>query len=201
MQPQRYITFLRAINVGGHTVKMDHLRQLFTALGYTHIETFIASGNVIFTAPGDPPTLEHQIAHHLHTALGYPVATFLRTPADLAAIAQYQPFPATDPALTPESPQSAIRGALWAPQSPTLYIGFLPHAPADPKSKIQNLKSAAPTDDFHLHHRELYWHVPTHLSDSPLTTARLEKLLTLPLTLRNSTTVRRLTAKYPPHKE
>jgi uncharacterized protein (DUF1697 family) len=44
----RFIAFLRAINVGGHTVKMDDLRQLFEALGFSGVETFIASGNVVF---------------------------------------------------------------------------------------------------------------------------------------------------------
>ena len=41
----RYIAFLRAINVGGHTVKMDQLRALFEELGLSNVETFIASGN------------------------------------------------------------------------------------------------------------------------------------------------------------
>ena len=44
----RYITFLRAINVGGHTVKMDRLREIFESLGFANVETFIASGNVVF---------------------------------------------------------------------------------------------------------------------------------------------------------
>jgi uncharacterized protein (DUF1697 family) len=44
----KHIAFLRAINVGGHTVKMDTLRQLFESLGFTNVETFLASGNVIF---------------------------------------------------------------------------------------------------------------------------------------------------------
>jgi uncharacterized protein (DUF1697 family) len=183
--PQRYIAFLRAINVGGHTVKMDTLRQLFTALDFTEVETFIASGNVIFTAPAadptDPAALERRIEAHLQAALGYAVATFLRTPAELAAVAEYDPFPAAPPE-----------------DGATLYIGLLPHAPADPQPKIQKLKALAPTDAFHLHTRELYWRVPTGLSNSPLTGARLEKLLGLPTTLRNSTTVRKLAAKYPP---
>ena len=46
----KYIAFLRAINVGGHTVKMDRLRGLFESLGVLNVETFIASGNVIFEA-------------------------------------------------------------------------------------------------------------------------------------------------------
>ena len=45
----RYIAFLRAINVGGrHTVKMDFLRDFFESLGFSNVETFIASGNVVF---------------------------------------------------------------------------------------------------------------------------------------------------------
>ena len=44
----KFVAFLRAINVGGHLVKMDELRGLFEALGFSNVETFIASGNVIF---------------------------------------------------------------------------------------------------------------------------------------------------------
>jgi len=44
----RCVAFLRAINVGGRTVKMDYLRSLFEDLGFADVETFIASGNVVF---------------------------------------------------------------------------------------------------------------------------------------------------------
>ncbi len=60
---QRYIALLGGINVGGHRVKMAHLRALFEALGFEHVETLIASGNVIFeTARTDVSALETQIA-------------------------------------------------------------------------------------------------------------------------------------------
>ena len=48
----RYAAFLRAINVGGHIVKMDRLRTLFEAAGFRGVETFIASGNVVSSRPG-----------------------------------------------------------------------------------------------------------------------------------------------------
>jgi uncharacterized protein (DUF1697 family) len=41
------------MNVGGQTVKMDQLRRLFEALGFTNVETFIASGNVIFDSTSE----------------------------------------------------------------------------------------------------------------------------------------------------
>src|SRR5512137_351092 len=89
----KYIAFLRAINVGGHTVKMDVLRQLFEALDFSNVETFIASGNVVFeTRAASTRTLEKKIEQQLRAALGYEVATFLRTDVELAAIARYQPF-------------------------------------------------------------------------------------------------------------
>lgn len=46
----RYFAFLRGINVGGHRIKMDRLREHVEALGFEHVETFIASGNVIFSS-------------------------------------------------------------------------------------------------------------------------------------------------------
>ena len=45
----RYVAFLRAVNVGGRLVKMDELRGLFGEAGLRDVETFIASGNVIFS--------------------------------------------------------------------------------------------------------------------------------------------------------
>jgi uncharacterized protein (DUF1697 family) len=91
----RYIAFLRAINVGGHTVKMEVLRRHFEVLGLSDAETFIASGNVIFeTTAKNTRLLEKKIEEQLRTALGYEVATFIRTAAELAAIAKYQPFAA-----------------------------------------------------------------------------------------------------------
>ena len=43
-----YIAFLRGINVAGHIVKMDVLREQFAVAGLSKAETLIASGNVIF---------------------------------------------------------------------------------------------------------------------------------------------------------
>ncbi len=178
---QRYIAFLRAINVGGHTVKMDQLRSLFAALEFANVETFIASGNVIFQAEAkNPQALEKQIERHLQQALGYAVATFIRTPVEVAAVAAYQPFP---------------RAELDNANS-SLYIGFLPDAPADEaQRKLTALRTEI--DDFHIHQRELYWLARQRMSGSTISGALLEKTIGMPATLRNVTTVRKLAAKYP----
>ena len=90
----RYVAFLRAINIGGRVVKMDRLRKLFEELPLTNVETFIASGNVIFeSSAGNTASLEARIEGRLSEALGYEVAAFLRTAGEVGAIARYRPFP------------------------------------------------------------------------------------------------------------
>jgi uncharacterized protein (DUF1697 family) len=182
--PQRYIAFLRAINVGGHTVKMDQLRALFAALGYSNVATYIASGNVIFEAhDAGAATLEAQIERHLRDALGYEVTTFIRTGGELAAIAGYAPFPAGD--------QARAHG---------LYVSFL-KAPLGDEAREKLLALRSETDDFHVHGREFYWLARTRLSESPLfSSTLLAKAVAMPSTMRNVTTVRKLAAKYAPEE-
>ena len=71
--PVRYVAFLRAINVGGHTVKMEELRRLFEAMGAANVETFIASGNVFFDSVGAADLLERRLEAGLEKALKFPV--------------------------------------------------------------------------------------------------------------------------------
>lgn len=175
----RYVALLRAINVGSHLVKMDRLRALFEEMGFENVQTFIASGNVIFDSPStDTKALEQQIEAHLKQSLGYAVDTFLRTPAELAAIVAHDPFPGED---------EADRHAL--------YVTFI----RDPLSAGACEKLSAfnsPTDEFRAHQREVYWLCRLKMSDSPITGAKLEKAFGGSGTMRNVTTVRRLAAKY-----
>ena len=177
----RYIAFLRAINVGGHNVKMTQLRTLFEQLEFSNVETFIASGNVIFDSPATKvPQLEQQIERHLQAALGYAVATFIRSAAELAAVAAYQPF-------TP---------AELAVEVGSLYVAFLQAAP-DGAAAQKLLTFRTEVDDFHIHEREFYWLCRIRISDLTFSGALFEKTIGMPATMRNITTVRKLAAKYP----
>ena len=181
----KYIAFLRAINVGGHTVKMDHLRSLFAALGFANVETFIASGNVIFDSTSkSTKALEKKIEGYLEKTLGYPVATFIRSTAELARISEHKPFADSD---------LNIAGH-------TLYIGFMAETPSD-SAKARLLSLATKIDDFNVDGHELYWLCRAKkFSESEFSGALLAKTLGLPTTLRNATTVKKLAAKYPHHK-
>jgi uncharacterized protein (DUF1697 family) len=176
----KYVAFLRAINVGGHTVKMDQLRSLFEGLGFANVETFIASGNVIFDSTSKSTGgLEQKIEKCLLKALGYEVTTFIRSTSELADIAQHKAFSDSD-----------LNAA-----GNTLYIGFMANEPsAAAKKALLSLTTKA--DDFHLDGREVYWLLRTSFSDSAISGAMLAKTLGMPATLRNVTTVKKIAAKY-----
>lgn len=176
----KYIAFLRAINVGGHTVKMEYLRHLFREMGFSNVESFIASGNVIFDSPSkNTKELEQKIEDSLQETLGYRVATFVRTTAEVAQIAQHKPFQASD--LDAEGNM--------------LYIAFVAQKPSDEAQ--QNLLSlATDVDLFYVDGREIYWLYRRNAGKSNFSGARLEKTLGMEATRRNSRTVRRIAAKY-----
>jgi uncharacterized protein (DUF1697 family) len=176
----RYIAFLRAINVGGHnTVKMDFLRQLFESLGLSNVETFIASGNVVFeTTSRNAQALAREIEKSLREALGYEVATFIRTVAELAAVANYKPFSRSD-----------LDGAS------ALNIAFLADG-LDDKSSQKLMALRTDIDEFHVHGREIYWLCRKKQSGSKISNAVLEKVLGQKSTLRGANTVKKMAAKY-----
>jgi uncharacterized protein (DUF1697 family) len=175
----KYFAFLRAINVGSHLVKMDQLRALFEELGFANVETFIASGNVVFDSSSrSPSALEKKVAAHLELSLGYPVATFIRSVAELTTIAAHRPFPKS---RTNEADR--------------LYVGLLGTTPSEAVLK-KILALSTKLDELHINGRELYWLCHTAFSDSPLSGTLLEKTLGMATTLRNVNTIHRLTAKY-----
>ncbi len=171
-----YAAFLRGINVGGHTVKNDRLRELFEELGFQDVRTFLASGNLIFQNDdvGDS-VLEERIESRLRDGLGYDVPTFVRTAEQVTAIADHTPFPD-------------------APADGRLHIAFLRAEPAAAtKNEVAALTKA--TDRVAFRDRELYWFVAGRFMDSALSDPAVDRLLGGDWTVRTARTVRRVTAK------
>ena len=176
----KYVAFLRAINVGGHIVKMDYLRTLFEGLGFTNVETFIASGNVIFDANSkNTKALEKKIEQQLLKSLGYNVATFVRSVAEVAAVANATPFS-----------EKALKG-----NGITLYVGFLASEPSD-EAKQELANCVNKLNDFVVADREVFWLSRAKFSETDFSGARLEKILKMQTTLRNTNTAQRIAAKY-----
>lgn len=176
---QKYIAFLRAINVGGHTVKMDELKAIFEEIGLKKVETFIASGNIIFDSESiDSGELELKIESELEAKLGYQVVTFLRSVEEVAAIAKYNAF-------------DEMRLA----ESQALNVGFLKQAlEGETLAQLERFKSAI--DDFHTSGREVYWLCKLKQSQSKFNNNVFEKALKIRATFRGMRTIERLAAKY-----
>jgi uncharacterized protein (DUF1697 family) len=176
----KYIAFLKAINVGGHTVKMDHLKKLFEKMNFEKVETFIASGNVVFeTKFKMVDSIKNKIENELEKSLGYKVATFIRTTSELKEISEHKAF--NDSELENENN--------------TLYIGFLDSTPAkENQNKVFGLQDAA--NEFCFNKKELYWLCRKNFSDSGITGNKLEKVLGMSTTVRNSTTIIKMVEKF-----
>ena len=176
----RFFAFLRAINVGGgRTVKMQSLRRVFESLGFSKVETFIASGNVIFERMTQKTkTLESKIEKALQETLGYELRTFVRTEAEIAKIANYRPFR-----------QSKFNDR-WH-----VNIIFLA------RSLNQKLKQSVKalqtdTDVFEVHGQEIYWLRRSKQSGGGFSTVPLERVLGRAFTVRASNTIKDIAAKY-----
>lgn len=176
----RYIAFLRGINVGGHRVRMAHLRELFEELGFENVSSFIASGNVSFTADTSASEeVRQRIEAHLETRLGYDVPVFLRTPAELAEVTAFR------------VPGEATQGT----SDPAHYVIFL-HEEVTPalRSALADLESE--TDRFHFAATEVHWLVQGKLSESPLFGTGIERATKgFRTTMRNLNTLRRIAAR------
>ena len=173
----RYVAFLRAVNVGGHIVKMDQLRDLFKKMKFANVETFIQSGNVIFDSAEKPEDVESIIEARLEKVLGYPVGTFVRSPAELKEIAKCGPYNAVE--------QKAAANIM---------VGFL-RKPLSSDAHVVLKSLCGPIHEFRGHGREVYW-LRHKLGDfSDVSGPRLEKA-TGPATYRSITTVNKIIAKY-----
>jgi uncharacterized protein (DUF1697 family) len=174
-----YVAFLRGINLGKRRLPMSRLRTHFKELGFDEVETFIASGNVLFACgENEPARLETRIARHLEASLGYPVDTFVRTTVEVVAIGERQWFP--------EDGQPGV----------TIHVAFLHEAlPAEIARRLTAIRTAE--DEFRVQGREYYWLCRIRSSASTVWLLPGMKALRLPNgTMRNLRSVRKLVAKH-----
>ncbi len=85
---ERYIAFLRGINVAGQKlIKMEALRNSFTEVGFTGVKTYIQSGNVVFDADAeDPEPLIQRIEALIDKSFGFHTDVILRKNSDIEFI-------------------------------------------------------------------------------------------------------------------
>lgn len=175
----RYVAFLRGMNLGGRRIENEELRAEFEALGLSEVGCFRASGNVVFAAgEGDEAKLTKKIEAGLGDALGYEVPVFLRSAAELRAVASHEPFEAK---------------ALKASKG-KLQVTFLKGKPKAAKRK-QVLALATDEDRLAIEGRELYWLPKGGMSESELDLKAIGAALGQN-TVRTMGTVEQIASKY-----
>ena len=172
--PVRYVAFLRAVNVGGRRVSMDRLRAAFEELGFEHVSTYIASGNVVFEASGRAADLERAIEAKLEQALGFEVTTFVRRANEVRHAASEKPF-----------------GKV--PAEKTHMVAFLRRKPTAAKRKAIEEQST-PSDRLVVDGREVHWLIEGRMMDSELKPKDWD-VLGQPTTTRNTTMLAKLAEK------
>jgi uncharacterized protein (DUF1697 family) len=176
---ERYVAFLRGMNLGGRRIKNEGLRAEFEQLGFADVATFRASGNVIFAADDESErALTRLIEEGLGEALGYEVPVYLRSCAEVAAIAAREPFEAK----LVEASQGKFQVSLLLEK---------------PSAKNRKAVLALATDEDRLavEGRELFWLPSGGLLESGLDLKAIEALLGVD-TRRTKGTIDQIAAKH-----
>lgn len=85
----RYVALLRGINVGGNNlIRMTDLKDCFSALGLRDAATYIASGNVVFSAARDQTAV---IERALQKRFGFAIPVVVRSEPQLKRIVEDAP--------------------------------------------------------------------------------------------------------------
>jgi uncharacterized protein (DUF1697 family) len=86
--PGRFVALFRGINVGkAKRLAMADLRALFAELGYTEVKTLLNSGNVVFTAPSEPPLVHaRKIRAAVAEKFGVDALVIVKSARDIAAV-------------------------------------------------------------------------------------------------------------------
>lgn len=174
-----HAAFLRAVNLGAtRKASKSQLTDAFEGLGFEDVATFRTSGNVVFTGKGAASKLRSEIEKVLEDSLGFEVPVFLRTKAQLAAIASAKPFP-------PKA-LAASKGKLQ--------VALLERKP--PKAAMARVEEMASDEDrLAIDGTELYWLPSAGTQQSPLDMKAIDRSVGLN-TMRTMGTIEQIHAKF-----
>jgi uncharacterized protein (DUF1697 family) len=163
----KFVAFLRAVNVGGTgKLAMADLKSMCAEAGFDRIETYIASGNVVFESKGAASRVQSELESRLREHAQRPIQVFVRTALELQDVLRNNPFPKAEPGRT--------------------YVFFLRNGPP-PDAAINVLHRA--DEQIQAGKRELYVHYPVGMGKSTLVIPAAKSG-----TARNMNTVAKLVA-------
>jgi len=172
----KYVSLFRGINVGGHqTVRMDALKELHTSLDLQDVQTYIQSGNVVFTSD-NPNVIQIQmdIEDRFAQNFGFQVKVMVRTAGEFNMIIENNPFQ-----------NQPMRESKW------LVAMFLASNPIS--TALEDIqKTYTGPEEIHIIGQEAFIYYREGQGRSKLTNTFLEKKLKTVGTARNWNTVLRL---------
>lgn len=168
-----YVALFRGINVGGkHILPMAELREILVSLGCEGVQTYIQSGNAVFTSAANSNTLSENIKDAIDKRYGFAPQVLLLTVARFNEIAGANPF----------------AGAEKAPK--TLHVCFLAETPRAPDLGALD-ESKTLSERFSLGDGAFYLHAPDGIGRSKLA-GKVDRHLGVSTTARNWRTVSKL---------
>lgn len=153
-------------------IKMDALRAMYEGLGFSHIQTYIQSGNVIFCCTETSTvSLENTICQQIAQTFGFEVPVCVKTLVELTEVLQNNPF--IQAQTTDES---------------KLHVTFLSGQPE--QARLDKLyEKQYDTDQFVVTNQIIYLLCPNGYGNTKLTNGFFENKLKLSATTRNWKTV------------
>jgi len=142
----KYVALLRAINVGGTgKLSMADLKAMCEDAGFAHVETYIASGNVVFESKASEAKVRSELEKRLHAHAGKAMGVVVRTAAEMAAVVKANPYPKASPS-----------------QVVAIFLDKLP--PADVLDHAVHIND----EKMRLGKREIFVHYPSGIGPSKL---------------------------------
>lgn len=174
MQMTRYVLLLRGVNVGTkNSLPMAELQKMLKTVGCAGVQTYIQSGNAVFGTKLDTAALTQGIEAALSRYMGRPIATTLRTLAEMRAIVEKKPF------------------AEVAAEPKNVCVTFLSHEPT-PEEVAPLYATDFKPELFLVRGREIFTCYPHGQGNSPLAKALGKLPLRGAVTTRNWSTTQRL---------
>lgn len=172
----RHVVLLRGINIGSRNrIAMPALREALEEVGFTSVQTYLQSGNVVLESRAKPETVRRKVERLIADRFGLEIGVIVRTRAELAAVVKRDPH------------------AKVATEPKRYQVTFLEQTL--PAKAVRELEQAAAADErVVVSGREVYaWH-PQTIARSKLWAKLAGKTLGVTATSRNWTTVEALLA-------
>jgi uncharacterized protein (DUF1697 family) len=171
----RFIALLRGINVSSQKqIKMPDLKKLFEDAGFTNVQTYIQSGNVIFDSlNSDIDSLKTKIEKKIKEKYKFEVEVFIRTNLEIKNILNRNTFI--------KMKKDTVR----------LYVTFLSEKPASSNISKLNETNYSP-EEFIIDGNVIYLYFPNGYGKAKLNNNFFENKLKFPATTRNWKTINAL---------